>query len=250
MNSVKILGLDFFNDQVEKLNSYLIRSGGLVVVPAAPALVENVDNPLYYRSLEAADIVLPDSGYMCLCWNFLSRKKVKKLSGLLFLREFLNFLHVKKEFSKVVFIVPTLESANSIKRTLEKLHNVDVVDNQFYVLKTFRRKEKVYDEKLVRLIQESGFRHVIINVGGGIQELLGAYIKSETSGARVSIVCTGAALLFMTGEQVRIPVWGDRIYMGWLFRIVSDPSKYFMRYFKALKLISLLRKFGSQNPDV
>ena len=51
MNSVKILGLDFFNDQVEKLNSYLIRSGGLVVVPAAPALVENVDNPLYYLSL-------------------------------------------------------------------------------------------------------------------------------------------------------------------------------------------------------
>ncbi len=59
-STVKILGIDFSNrssaDVVEKL-----KSGGLLVVPAAPALVTIKSDPDYYDALLNADVVIADS---------------------------------------------------------------------------------------------------------------------------------------------------------------------------------------------
>jgi UDP-N-acetyl-D-mannosaminuronic acid transferase (WecB/TagA/CpsF family) len=55
-----------------------------------------------------------------------------------------------------------------------------------------------------------------------------------------SIHCIGAALGFLSGDQVNIPDWADRLFLGWLFRCLSQPAKFFPRYFKALRLLPLL----------
>ena len=65
--------------------------------------------------------------------------------------------------------------------------------------------------------------HVIIAIGSGAQEKLGYYLR-ENLPYRPAIHCTGAALGFVTGDQIAIPDWADRLFLGWLFRLFAQPG--------------------------
>src|ERR1700686_4518862 len=84
----RILGIDFF-DGSAKAAIEIMRNGGLLLPPAAPAL-KDLDHNLDYReSLLNADLAITDSAYMVLIWNRLQSKTIKRLSGLEYLRELL-----------------------------------------------------------------------------------------------------------------------------------------------------------------
>src|ERR1700723_72122 len=87
--SHRILGIDFFDgpatDAIE-----IMRKGGLLVIPAAPAL-KDLDHNLEYReSLLNADLAITDSAFMVLIWNLLQRDFISRLSGLEYLRHLLH----------------------------------------------------------------------------------------------------------------------------------------------------------------
>ena len=65
-----------------------------------------------------------------------------------------------------------------------------------------------------------------------------------------TIHCIGAAIAFLSGDQVNIPVWGDRFYLGWLLRCLSDPKRYIPRYWDARKLIALMVRYRDRLPDL
>jgi N-acetylglucosaminyldiphosphoundecaprenol N-acetyl-beta-D-mannosaminyltransferase len=87
-----------------------------------------------------------------------------------------------------------------------------------------------------------------VSIGGGTQERLGLYLRRELN-CKPSIHCIGAAIAFLSGDQVLIPRWADRMYLGWLFRCLSDPRRYMPRYWDARKLFSLMVRYGSSSPD-
>jgi hypothetical protein len=39
------------------------------------------------------------------------------------------------------------------------------------------------------------------------------------------------------------------LYLGWLFRCLSDPRRYMPRYWDARKLLSMMIRYGSSLPD-
>ena len=53
-------------------------------------------------------------------------------------------------------------------------------------------------------------------------------------------MCTGAAISFFTGDQAPINVFFDKIYLGWLIRIIFNPRVFLLRYIKTLKLINIV----------
>ncbi|MBV8675234.1 MAG: WecB/TagA/CpsF family glycosyltransferase, partial [Acidobacteriaceae bacterium] len=53
---------------------------------------------------------------------------------------------------------------------------------------------------------------------------------------------------FLSGDQVRIPVWADRLYLGWLFRCFSAPGRYVPRYWEARKLLPLIVRHRRELP--
>jgi UDP-N-acetyl-D-mannosaminuronic acid transferase (WecB/TagA/CpsF family) len=63
-----------------------------------------------------------------------------------------------------------------------------------------------------------------------------------------SIHCLGAAIGFLTGNQVRIPSWADRLFLGWLFRCCSEPGKFIPRYWKACKLVPMMLHYRERPP--
>jgi len=87
-----------------------------------------------------------------------------------------------------------------------------------------------------------------MGVGGGVQEKLGYYLETN-AGYLPGIHCTGAAIGFLSGDQMFIPDWADRWFLGWALRCISDPQRFVPRYWKAGKLVELMIHWKERSPQ-
>ena len=76
----QILGVRFFVGGAEEAVELGLQ-GGLVVVPAAPALVELQIDQHYREALLHADLAITDSGLMVLLWRMLTGQRISRVSG-------------------------------------------------------------------------------------------------------------------------------------------------------------------------
>jgi Glycosyl transferase WecB/TagA/CpsF family. len=72
----------------------------------------------------------------------------------------------------------------------------------------------------------------------------------ENSSYRPAIHCIGAALGFITNDQVAIPDWADRFFLGWLFRVVAQPRHFIPRLMRGFELPWLIWKYGENLPPL
>jgi UDP-N-acetyl-D-mannosaminuronic acid transferase (WecB/TagA/CpsF family) len=242
-NYRQILGIRFFTGSAAEAVKIGL-SGGLVVVPAAPALVEIERDKAYREALLNADLVLTDSGFMVLLWNLMKFEKIRRTSGL----EYLKLLLEQRAFrtaKSVLWILPTEKSRRTNLGWL-KAQGLPVTDDDCYVAPLFEG-ESVVDPKLLSVIETRRPAQIVIALGGGIQEKLGFYLKKNVS-YKPGIHCIGAAIGFLSGEQVNIRRWADHFFLGWLFRCVSQPTKFLPRYWKARRLLAMMLKYRERLP--
>lgn len=241
----RILGLSFFKGTANEAFTELHDSeGGLLVAPSAPSLIPMTRYPKYRESLEAASIVLPDSGFMILLTRLLALSNMKRVSGLAMLRMML----AEKSFSsskRTFWIMPSEDSERLTRRWLVN-RGLAITTANTYVAPMYEM-DAVKDEQLLMTIVQAHPRYIIINIAGGVQEQLGHYLM-ERLDYRPIIICTGAAIGFLTGEQAEISPSADRHFMGWLVRIIENPGKFLPRYLKAFKLAWLMLRFRREWP--
>jgi UDP-N-acetyl-D-mannosaminuronic acid transferase (WecB/TagA/CpsF family) len=108
--------------------------------------------------------------------------------------------------------------------------------------------DPIEDEALLAALRATRPRHIVVTIGGGTQERLGLYLKNNLE-FRPAIHCIGAAISFLSGDQVKIPIWADKLFIGWLFRCLSEPRRYVSRYWSARKLLPLLLKYRERLPS-
>jgi UDP-N-acetyl-D-mannosaminuronic acid transferase (WecB/TagA/CpsF family) len=238
----RILGVDFFDGSVQEAIAKL-RGGGLLVVPAAPALKDIDDNPGYREALLEADLVIADSAFMVLIWNRLQAGNIRRISGLQYLRELLLQSDVRRP-GNTLWIMVSPESAWRNLRWLAE-EGIDIPQENVYIAPFYGRM--IEDTALLEQLNRIRPQHVIVTVGGGTQERLGLYLKRNLS-YMPAIHCVGAAIAFLSGDQVAIPVWADKMYLGWLFRCLSEPRRFLPRYWAARKLFSLMVRYRSDLP--
>jgi UDP-N-acetyl-D-mannosaminuronic acid transferase (WecB/TagA/CpsF family) len=238
----RILGIDFFDGSAQAAIEKL-RNGGLLVVPAAPALKDLDRSPDYRESLLNADLAIADSAFMVLIWNRLQPHKIGRLSGLEYLRELLLEPDVRQP-GNTLWIMASPASA---KRNLAWLREqgITIPEDNIYMAPIYG--PVIEDTGILDRINRLRPRHVIVTIGGGTQERLGLYLKRNLS-YLPAIHCIGAAIAFLSGDQVHIPVWADRLYLGWLFRSLSEPRRYIPRYWDARKLLALMLRHRDRLP--
>jgi len=240
----QILGVRFFNGTVEEAVDTFSSSGGLLVVPAAPALVKISEDEAYRRALISSDMAIADSGAMVLLWRILTGRRIERISGLKFLKRLVARLASHPD-ERVLWIVP---SEQAHERTIAWLRSVNLAGAaDFYIAP--RYPVNVRDDALVARIDNHQPAHVVIGIGGGVQEKLGLFLK-ENLRKRPAIHCIGAALGFLTGDQPPIPMWADRLYLGWFLRLLRQPRVFGPRYLSALKLPGLLLRHGRNLPPL
>jgi len=238
----QILGVNFYVGDVQGAIRRMT-SGGLLVVPAAPALKDVAVNGDYREALTNADVAIADSAFMVLLWNLLEGDSIARLSGLKYLKELLLQPDVRAAGN--TFWV--MAGSRSAQKNLAWLgsEGIEVPANCAYEAPMYG--SKVEDHVLIEKLQSLRPKHIIITVGGGTQERLGLYLKRNLY-YRPAIHCIGAAIAFLSGDQVRIPNWADRCYLGWLFRCLSSPRRFVPRYLSAPQLIPLLWRFRNHLP--
>jgi UDP-N-acetyl-D-mannosaminuronic acid transferase (WecB/TagA/CpsF family) len=239
----RILGINFFIGSAEQ--AVLIGlQGGLVVVPAAPALVELQTNEYYREAVFNADLAITDSGLMVLLWQFLSGKKIPRVSGL----KYLKLLHEMKALQpceSVLWIMPNATARDQNLKWLRS-HGYNFTDSDCYLAPHYS-DGGIIDAALLEIANKRKPKHIVVCLGGGTQERLGLMLK-RTCDFKPCIHCIGAAIGFLTGNQVHIPAWADKFFLGWLFRCFSEPGKFVPRYWKACKLIPMMIRFRENPP--
>jgi exopolysaccharide biosynthesis WecB/TagA/CpsF family protein len=239
----QILGINFFRGSAAEAVDRL-REGGLLMVPAAPALKNLPSDEEYREALLNADLVITDSAFMVMVWNFLQRDSLKRLSGLEYMRELVRSPGFCRD-GKTFWIMAGPESASKNIRWLRS-KGLQIGEEDYYVAPMYGRP--IQDEELLNRLRKRQPEHVVVTLGGGTQERVGLYLKRNLD-FPVAIHCIGAAIAFLSGDQVHIPVWADRFYLGWLFRCLADPKRFGPRYWDARHLMQLLVRYRERLPD-
>ena len=182
---------------------------------------------------------------MVLVWNFISRARVPRVSGL----EYLKALLFEEDVRKPGNTLWIMASPKSARTNLDWLstQGFSIRPDDIYMAPIY--KGEIEDEPLLEKMRRHRYKHVIVTVGGGTQERLGLYLKRRL-GYLPAIHCIGAAIAFLSGDQVNIPTWADKSGMGWLLRCLSAPSSYVPRYWAARKLVWMMLRYKSEMPPI
>jgi len=225
----------------------LALNGGLILAPSGPGLCDLATDPEYRSALLAADVNLPDSGLAILLARVLGMGRLPRTSGLGFLKEFLARPSVRDR-GTTFWVMPSEEA---LRLNVEWLRDqgIDVTLRDCYIAPVYPRKGGIQDEALLEILMLQTPRSVFICTGSGSQEKLGAWLK-ERLPTSTSICCIGAAIGFLSGDQVHIPEWADRACLGWLIRSLTNPARFLPRYLRALALIPLVVRNRDRLPSL
>ena len=215
-----------FNQIIKKLN----KKGGVLVAPAASALVNINNDKQYYKALKNSDVAILDSGFFCILWRVFKKQKLNKFLVYLFLKNLIKHLSNKK--IKILTIDPTFDDSVENKKLLKK----NGINEIYTYVAPIYMKSNIEDKNLIEKIKKFKPKYILINIGGQTQEVLGIYIKKKIRN-KINIICTGAAIAFMTKRQAPINDFIDKYYLGWLVRLIYGPKNVVTRILKSFLLI-------------
>lgn len=222
-------------------------SGGLILAPSGPGLCDLENDPHYREALENADFNLPDSGLAILLARILGLGQLPRTSGLGFLEALLQNPALRKP-NATFWLMPT-EEAQTRNIAWLKSKQIPVDEHNCYIAPLYPRTGAVIDISLLNAINKQKPLFIFVCTGSGTQEKLGFWLKQNLP-YRPTISCIGAAIGFLSGDQIRIPKWADRLCLGWLLRCLSEPTKFIPRYAKAMRLIWLILRYRDKAPPM
>jgi N-acetylglucosaminyldiphosphoundecaprenol N-acetyl-beta-D-mannosaminyltransferase len=207
----------------------------ILVTPNAGHLINIFDNPELSAIYSTAELSLIDGWPIAVAAKIASKLNIIRVTGSDLLPEL--FPQLTKDV-RVGIVGGNNESL--IRQSLESRFpelNIQIID-------TSQWTNSVYDIRRLReLVQYNALSIVLLCLGNPKQELLAKELKNyDWAGSRPDwIMCVGATIDFLTGEQKRAPRFFQKIGLEWFFRLISNPKKFTQRYLNAvipsLKLI-------------
>jgi len=241
----QILGLRFFDGDVNEAIEFMFRHGGFLVAPSGTCFARLLRDAAYREAMTHADLAIPDSGAMVLLWRILRGGKVRRISGLKYLQH-LSARFFADKTSSAFWVLPNEAARERTVRWL-RANQFPFADVDFYIAP--RYPATIEDPELLAKIDTRRPAHIVIGIGSGPQEKLGHFLRDHLS-YPPAIHCIGAALGFLTGDQIAIPDWADRFYLGWLLRLLAQPRIFIPRLTQALELPWLIFRYGEHLPPL
>lgn len=90
-------------------------------------------------------------------------------------------------------------------------------------------------DAILREVAESGARLCFLALGAPKQEIFAA--RGRIVAPPVGFASFGAGLEFLSGRQTRAPLWVRRLALEWLWRLLRQPSRMFMRYLHCFRIL-------------
>ena len=240
----QILGIRFFDGNVDEAVEFMFRNRGFLVAPSGTCFARLRHDEAYREAVKHADLAIPDSGAMVLLWKILHGRKLTRISGWKYVRHLSAQLFGER--ATVIWVLPNETAREKTQRWLSSNH-FDFNGEDLYVAPRYGLV--LEDRQLLAKIDNRRPEHVVVAIGSGPQEKLGHYLRDHLS-YRPAIHCIGAALGFLTGDQMEIPAWADRFYLGWLLRLFAQPRIFIPRLMRAIEVPWLIAQYGDKMPPM
>jgi UDP-N-acetyl-D-mannosaminuronic acid transferase (WecB/TagA/CpsF family) len=219
--------------------------GGLVLAPSGPGLCDLARDPDYREALLNSDLNLTDSFFVLLVRLIRGHGFAARTSGLRYLHEILRHPRMRAPHT-AFWVMPSQKSMLQNVRWLTE-RGLPISEDDCYIAPAYPRRGKVEDTELLEILERRRPPHVFVCIGSGVQEKLGLYLKRGLT-YTPGIHCVGAAIAFLSGDQARIPLWADRLGLGWLARCIRDPKIFVPRYLRAFELAYLVLRYDEKAP--
>jgi N-acetylglucosaminyldiphosphoundecaprenol N-acetyl-beta-D-mannosaminyltransferase len=227
---------------ITQIKSKILKSAepNILVTPNAGHLTNIFAKSEISEIYSTAELSLIDGWPIAVAAKNASKLKISRVTGSDLLPEL--FSQLTKEV-RVGIVGGKNESL--IRQSLESRFpelNIQIID-------TSQWTNSVYDVRRLReLVQYNALSIVLLCLGHPKQELLAKELNIyDWAGSRPDwIMCVGATIDFLTGEQKRAPRFFQKIGLEWVFRLITNPKKLTRRYLNAVipSLRLILKSFG------
>lgn len=232
--TTRILGIEVstltFNESVEKAASFLESDGYHMIFTPNPEFIMHAQNDRdFYRILNRGDLVVAD-GIGILIASKLNKVKIKQRTPGINLIQAL-FEKMKKKGQSVYLFGASPGVAESAAKAIEKKYPgikvVGFADGFFD-----KKKERIILKELQKLKPDL----LLVGIGFPAQEKW-IYENRKRLPVKIAIGC-GGSIDILAGKVRRAPYAFQRLGLEWLYRLITQPS----RFFRMLKLpLFLLR---------
>jgi len=194
-------------------------------------------NAAFFSAYRKADFITSDSKYVYWALGWIGRRIQEKVSGSDIVPTFCH--HHRNDPATKVFL---LGAAPGIaQRALERINareGRDIVVGALGPSMNFVNDEVEIADAL-RRINESGATVLIVGLGAPKQEIWMDRYRSAMPNVRV-FMGVGATIDYEADAVVRAPRWMTRNGLEWLYRITTEPKRYWRRYLRDVEFFWLV----------
>ena len=137
MTTETILGVRFFNGRSRQAVDLISQTGGMVVAPAAPSMVNLCYDEDYRAAVASAEFAIADSGWMVLLWKLLTARSVVRISGLEYMKRLLEHDTVRAA-NAVMWVVPSPSARDKLVDLLRR-REIPAAAENIYVAPSYAR---------------------------------------------------------------------------------------------------------------
>lgn len=229
---LKILKVDSItkSEVIDIITNSLLKSvrPSILVTPNAGHLKNIRSNSDLKNIYLNAELSLIDGWPIAVAASIASKSRLKRVTGSDLLPEL--FTNLNKDIRIGIFGGSNQQKIREILETKYPNLNIQIVD-------TSEWSDSVYDIRRLReLIQFNALSIVLLCLGHPKQEILAQELKNyDWVGSRPDwIMCVGATIEFLTGEQKRAPKIFSKLGLEWFYRLITNPKKFSNRYLNAI----------------
>ncbi|MEZ5403260.1 MAG: WecB/TagA/CpsF family glycosyltransferase [Bryobacteraceae bacterium] len=222
-----------------------------VCVSTVHMVMEAYDEPSYQRAVNRANLVTPDGVPLVWCLRMLGNSAASRVYGPDLTPRLLE--EAAAHLIPVGFYGGAPAVVDKLVATVKR--DFPGVEVAYAESPPFRPLSPEEDEAVVRRIRESGARILFVGLGCPKQE---RWMASHCHRLNTVMLGVGAAFDFLTGAKPQAPRWMMRAGLEWLFRLVTEPRRLWLRYLKhnprfvllfAMQMAGWGRDSGGANTD-
>ena len=226
MSRIKILNAALDNISQDELLKQLKQ--GVLVTPNVDQIVKMQYDKEYFDIVKRAEWCVCDSKILYLSAKLLGTPLPEAIPGSSFFPAFYEY-HKNDENCKIFLLGAMDGVAQKAMERINKKVGRKMVVGAYSPSYGFEKKQDE-NEKILRLINESGANVVLVGVGCPKQEKWIDKHKAQMPGVDVWMAL-GATIDFEAGNIKRAPMIWRKLYMEWFYRFLQEPKRMYKRYF-------------------
>jgi N-acetylglucosaminyldiphosphoundecaprenol N-acetyl-beta-D-mannosaminyltransferase len=186
-------------------------------------LMEAFDSPEFAKVVHSADLVTPDGVPLVWMMRAKGQREQSRVYGPTLMLHVLDTACC--EDLSVGFYGSKPDVLNQlINRMLSRYKNLNVA---FSYSPSFEPLSPEEDSIMIEKINRSGARILFVGLGCPKQEI---WMSDHRNKVKAVMIGVGAAFDFHAGLKRQAPAWMQKIGFEWLFRLLMEPRRLWIRY--------------------